>query len=168
MDPRRPGYKPDFVRRPERSLPVRWSFILPGRRRPGLIAINPILIPTKIGMKAGRLASIIFDLAPSGVCLASRPCGPERWSLTPPFHPYPGRRQAAFGAVCFCGTIRFFRLIERPPGITPGHPTLRSPDFPPRTRPPKRPNSCEPGFIGKAAQSDHPPDRPRSGKKVHD
>ena len=52
--------------------------------------------------------------------------------------PLPLDALTLLGAVYFYGTIRFFRLIERPPGITPGHPTLRSPDFPPRTRRPDR------------------------------
>ena len=50
---------------------------------------DPDPLDRDIRIKAGRLVSIIFDLAPGGVCLASRPCDPERWSLTPPFHPYP-------------------------------------------------------------------------------
>ncbi len=47
----------------------------------------------------------------------------RRWSLTPPFHPYPGPEGPA--AVCFCGPV-----CESPrPGVT-RRCTLWSPDFP--------------------------------------
>jgi len=104
MDLRRPGYKPDFVCRYSRAYPHSLGNAA-GTSQTGTMVIylawpmaagtycdQPDTDPdphSGIGIKAGRLASIIFNLAPSGVCLASRPCGPERWSLTPPFHPYP-------------------------------------------------------------------------------
>ena len=93
---------------------------------------------------------------PSNLAVRSGGLLHRRFTLTP-------RHANAPRGGLFRGTIRFFRLIERPPSITPGHPTLRSPDFPPRTRRPDREER-----IGTAAQSDHPPDYPRSGKTVHD
>ena len=39
--------------------------------------------------------------------------------------------QDSDGRYILCGTFRLFRFNERPPSTTPGHPTLRSPDFPP-------------------------------------
>jgi len=44
----------------------------------------------------GRVIALLFGLAPGGVYLASR--SPDcRWSLTPPFHPYPARPRFPYG-----------------------------------------------------------------------
>lgn len=64
----------------------------------------------------------LLDLAPAGGCLAAA-LRQRRWSLTPPFHPYPWGRY-----VSVARSSKFFRRI-----LTPGvarQLALRSADFP--------------------------------------
>ena len=88
----------------------------------------------------GRVIALLFGLAPGGVYLASR--SPDcRWSLTPPFHPYPVRHRfhdgseaghaswrgtCAPGAVCFCGTFPEVTFAGRYPAPCPAEPGLSS------------------------------------------
>ena len=84
------------------------------------------------GKRGGPPLRSLFDLAPDGVYPAVPPCVGTRWSLTPPFHPYPEMMQSiGFRAVCFLRHFPSLSITERPPCIR-GHPVLRSPDFPPR------------------------------------
>ena len=76
-----------------------------------------------------------------------KPLPASRWALTPPFHPYPGRKPTR--AVCFSVALssRF-----PSPGVT-RHPALRSPDFPlsastERSPEPLRPPDPTTGSVG--------------------
>ena len=73
--------------------------------------------------------SLLFGLAPGGVCLADR--SPGRWcALTAPFHPYLRVIQASCGPTRASGLISVALSLGSPPlGITQ-HPALWSSDFP--------------------------------------
>lgn len=77
---------------------------------------------------AGRARGSMLDLAPEGVYRVSRDLSTTRWSLTPPFHPYPDESRRSV----FCGTFLPAGYGPRYPRLSPGLPALRSPDFPPR------------------------------------
>lgn len=78
--------------------------------------------------KAGHLMSLLFGLAPGGVCLADR--SPGRWcALTAPFHPY-SRACSTAAERLTSGLISVALSLGSPPlGITQ-HPALWSSDFP--------------------------------------
>lgn len=102
--------KPDFV-----SREGFWSFIF---------AINPELSRPK-PVRSGPLLAPYLILLRAGFTLPRRLLS-GRWSLTPPFHPYP----AEAGRYIFCGTLYPLRYRKGFPGLTPGRSALWSPDFP--------------------------------------
>lgn len=84
------------------------------------------VIPHKAKLK--RAASRpLFDLAPDGVYPAVPLSRRTRWSLTPPFHPYPARGRAVY----FLWHFPSPSIWQRGPSFSGRHPALRSPDFPP-------------------------------------
>jgi len=126
------------------------SGIPPGLKRPTRGSNGP-----GRPVPAGRQASLLFGLAPRGVCRASGvTTGPV--GSYPTFSPLPDTNEGVGPAegfasdqpsgplqsrrYIFCGTFRGsprpFGRIE-PPGVT-RRVALRSPDFPPRRRDPER------------------------------
>jgi len=85
--------------------------------------------------KLRRVASdsLLFDLAPSGVCHAASITGRPGSLLHYLFTLIPTHSRASKRYI-LCGTFRLFRFTGRPPRTTQGRSTLWSPDFPPRKR----------------------------------
>ena len=78
-----------------------------------------IMRPTRGSSEAGHLFPLIWPFFRMGLALRST-LRRTRWSLTPPFHPYP------IGRYIFCGAFR-----ARWPLALRGILTLESSDFPP-------------------------------------
>jgi len=85
--------------------------------------------------KLRRVASnsLLFDLAPDGACPAPAVASGAVVSYTA-FSPLPRFRLRGAGRYILCGAFRTLRFGKGPPGLSPRHPALRSPDFPPSPR----------------------------------
>jgi hypothetical protein len=91
------------------------------------------------GRGAGRSSVSYLALHPMGFSVPSRSRG-TRWSLTPPFHPYPSEisnLRFQSGGLIFCGTVRRDASQRHRPRVSPNafgvtrHRALWCSDFPP-------------------------------------
>ncbi len=86
-----------------------------------------IMRPTRESNEAGHLSSLIWPCFRMGLAMQPR-SRRARWSLTPPFHPYPAALRAE-GRYVFCGAIRNPCLSKRAPSCYEASSPLKARTF---------------------------------------